>query len=179
MDDRTRVAYHEAAHAVLAYRLGGHVLEPGIDIDAPSSVTGAYGRAGVTVFAHDDRLDEREQQTAVKHSVAIMCAGAASDAKILGRNLPDALAHQPGDEKAARELLKSSPSVTSPEEIEVVLQGGLKYAARLLERSEIWKAIDAVAQACLKAGGNLSKVEIDRLLDAEFIETRTAEASKS
>jgi hypothetical protein len=121
MDYSERVAYHEAAHAVLAHRLGAQVLQQGIDITAPSSVEGAYGKAAVSVFAHEDTLDETEQRRAVVHSLAIICAGAASDAKILGRALPEALAQQPGDENVARNFLKSNPLIETPEELEGLL----------------------------------------------------------
>jgi hypothetical protein len=85
--------------------------------------------------------------------LAIICAGAASDAQILGRTLSEALAQQPGDENVARDFLNSNPLIETPEELEGLLMAALNYTAKLLDDPTIWNAIKEVAETCTKNGG--------------------------
>ena len=61
MNHRELVAHHEAAHAVLAIR-AGIGLSGGIDLDAPTSVDGAFGQAAVSLLVLDDSLPVDEQR---------------------------------------------------------------------------------------------------------------------
>ena len=164
MDDRKKVAHHEAAHAVVAHSVGAGIVEGGIDIDAPSSVEGAYGRTAVNIFAHEESLTETQQKESVIHSLAIICAGAASDARLLNRPLDEALAAQSADASEAKKFLADNPLVETPEEAEFLLKEAMRYTAKILDRPEIWSAIELVAEECIKNDGKLSKAQIEGLL---------------
>jgi hypothetical protein len=138
-------------------------LEQGIDIDAPSSVEGAFGRAGVNIFRHDPTATEQEQQSLLRDNIAITCAGAASDARLTGRTLREALRRQPGDQRAAMQLLEASPLVQLRDR-EEVYQLLLNFTEELVNKPEIWNAIEQVAQACLDEGGQLSRAQIEAIL---------------
>lgn len=115
MDDRRRVAHHEAAHAVLSLRarLG---VSGGINLDAPTSVEGSFGQAAVALLVLDSSLPESEQRPDLARNVSVICAGAASDARILGIDPGDALIAQPGDRSLAIRHAADSAIVSSEEE---------------------------------------------------------------
>ncbi len=56
MSYRRQVAHHESAHAVVSARCGGGSMLQGIDINAASSVKGAFGNAGDRMLIYDDTL---------------------------------------------------------------------------------------------------------------------------
>src|SRR5438552_2718456 len=119
MQHRERIAHHEAAHVVMAWFWGAGVLDQGMDIDAPSSVEGAYGRAAVSLFLDDEGFDFEERARDLLRNLTIIFAGAASDAKIAGKSLNAAIDDQPGDKNVALHLLKHSTTVnTAGEQIE-------------------------------------------------------------
>jgi hypothetical protein len=164
MDDREKVAHHEAAHVVMSVQLGASVPGQGIDIDAPSSVEGAYGNAWVNIFAQDPNPEEDEQIKILRDNLAIVCAGIASDAKLMGRSLREALSRQPSDEQLARELLGNSPLVDTKELQEYILDGVLRFVERAFEDKIIWSAVQEIARACIKEGGRLSKSQIEQIV---------------
>jgi hypothetical protein len=167
-----QVAHHEAAHVVISFLFGGGPTLHGIDITAPSSVPGAFGNAGVGKLIHDENQPEEDQRKDLLRNVAIICAGAACDARTLNRPLEIALEKQPGDLAAAQAEIAQSPLLPSPGlspkqeqlERECVLQSGLQTAQHHLARPEIWALVEKIAKACLNNGGKLSKEEIEALL---------------
>lgn len=180
MEFRERVAHHEAAHAVVAVRLGASVVEQGINLDATTSMEGAYGNAAVNIFQHDSDLSMEEQQQDLMRNLIIVCAGAASDAKLKGKPLREALHEQPGDERVALKLLadsslteKEDQSVRQKEET-VLLDKALELAEKQLGNPIVWKAIQEVARASLNAGGRLAKPQIDEILDGVFQDSEPA-----
>lgn len=173
MDQREQVAHHEAAHVVVSALFGGGPTLHGIDIDAGTSVTGAFGNAGVGLLVIDDTQPEEEQRHLLVQNIAIICAGAAADAKITARKLNDALQRQPGDLSVAKAAIERSRLVTGNEEGDHVLQVGLEYAETLLDKSDIWDAVVRIAKACLANRGKLSKDEIEALLFHSVAKTRT------
>jgi hypothetical protein len=168
MNDRLKVAHHEAAHAVVAYTVGAGI-HAGIDLDTPSSVGGAFGCAAVNIFS-PPREDEglQEAQEILLSNIKIVCAGAASDAKILRRDIYKALDEQPGDKSFAEELLKNSPLIGSLEEAQFVLNKGLCLVEKMLQDPQIWGAVESIAQNCIKEKGRLSKIEIEKILANRF-----------
>jgi hypothetical protein len=163
MNDREKVAHHEAAHAVLSIRAGFGV-SGGIDLDAPTSVGGAYGNAAVNLLELDDALPEHEQRMDLARNIAVICAGAASDAKISGIEPCKALRAQPGDLKVALEHAGGSTMVRSPKEaVHVVMRIGLLQAVRLINCPEVWLAVERVAAAVLAAGGKLDGNQVTML----------------
>lgn len=59
---REKLAHHEAAHAVVALLLDAGLSEIGIDLDAPTSLPGATGTAGVKFLRHDPSASVEEQK---------------------------------------------------------------------------------------------------------------------
>lgn len=163
MDYRQRVAHHEAAHVVISAHFGGGPTLHGIDINAASSVSGAFGNAGVGLPDHDNTLPIEEQRFDLTKNIAIICAGAAADARTTNRNINDALQSQPGDLAVARAEIAKSPLVGADED-EDVLQAGLATAETLLAKPDFWDAVVKIAEACLANDGKLSKDEIEALL---------------
>lgn len=157
---------------VISHRFGGGPTLHGIDITAPSSVDGAFGNAGVAKLLHDPNLPEEEQRKDLLANVAIICAGAACDARTLNQPLDVALQNQPSDLKAAQTEIEKSPLVPSAgsnpqeeqEEREFVLRSGLETAHAQLQHPEVWKLVEKVAMACLASGGKLSKDAIEAIL---------------
>ena len=162
MDHREQVAHHEAAHAVVALdtRLG--LSSHGMDLDAPTSVPGAFGKTGVMTFAADLTQPEADQFKDLGVLLAVTLAGAASDAKIRGITLQVALQAQPGDLSVAKILCADYPFARDDDEA-VALDHGLQIAAKALAKNELWDAVCAVAKACLARGGKLSKEEIEAI----------------
>ncbi len=138
----------------------------GIDINVGSSVPDAFGNAGVGKLIHDNTLPEEEQRQDLLKNIAIVCAGAAADARTMNRNINDALENQPGDLAVAKAEIEQSPLLVGAEseELRIVLQSGLGYAETLLAKPEIWDVVVKIAEACLANGGKLSKEEIEALL---------------
>ncbi len=145
---------------MLAIR-SGYGLSGGIDLDAPTSVSGAFGTAAVNLLILDDTLSEDAQRLDLARNLAVICAGAAADAKVSGIDPVDALRAQPGDHALALDHALRSSIVQSEEEAEyVVLNIGLGQAVRLLDQFEIWAAVERVAAAVLAASG---KLDADRV----------------
>ena len=168
MLDRIRVAHHEAAHVVLALRSSAGLSEHGIDLDAPTTVEDAYGIASVNVFDHDESVDEEQQRALLINSLAIICAGAASDAKLRGSALWASLRRQQGDRNAALKLLTASPLIdaTNKKEIVFVLRGTLKKTAQTLDDPAVWNEVKIVAQATLDSGGRLTRSQIEQAVSS-------------
>jgi hypothetical protein len=164
MNHREQVAYHEAAHVVISHLYGGGPTDNGIDINAESSVAGSFGNASVGLLEPDDSISTEDQQLDLIKNIAIICAGAASDAKILGITIDDAIEDQSSDFNAAWAAINSSRLVTSIEEGESVFDLGLKRAESLLADKGRWALVEKIALACIENGGNLSKMAIGKLL---------------
>ena len=175
MNYQEQVAHHEAAHVVMSYLYGGGPTLPGIDITTPSSEPVAFGNAGVGKLIHDQNQPEEEQRKDLLRNVAIICAGAACDSRVLNQALDMAVQMQPGDLAAAQAEIAQSPLLPSPglspqeelDERELVLQSGLEAAQSELARLDVWSLVEKVAKACLGRGGKLSKNEIETLLISE------------
>lgn len=172
MDYREQVAHHEAAHVVISHIFGGGPTEHGIDINAPSSMLGAFGNAGVQKLVHDPSLPEQEQRNNLTKNVAITCAGAAADARTVNRSLKQALQMQPSDLRVAQAEIARSPLIQiagrSPSAVQVdrndALQAGLDTAEHHVARPDVWALVEKIAKACLANSGKLSKEEIEKLL---------------
>ena len=176
MEFRRRVAHHEAAHAVIAYLHGLGLSEHGIDLDAETSVEGAYGGAGVLLIAPDPEAEAAAERLALFQNLMVVCAGAASDAKIELRELRAALSAQPGDERVALSLLAESTTIEAEttEEREAqtsyVLQLALGHVREKLDKPEVWNAVTSLADKVVRNGGVLSKSQIDCHLEHLFPE---------
>lgn len=80
------------------------------------------------------------------------------------RLLAKALAAQSADASEAKKFLANNPLVETPEEAEFLLKEAMRYTAKILDRPEIWSAIELVAEECIKNDGKLSKAQIEGLL---------------
>lgn len=160
MQYREQVAHHEAAHAVMALIVGHGLSHHGMNIDAPTSVAGAFGQTGVMTFSADLSQTADDQFEDLGCLLAVTLAGAASDARIKGVELEVALEAQPGDLQVAKGLCSQYPFAQGEGET-VALRYGLQIAASKLEAEEAWEAVCAVARACLAANGQLSKKQIE------------------
>ena len=167
MDDRQRTAHHEAAHALTAL-MGGMGLSDGIDLDALTSVQGATGNVGAKLFVPDANDPTAEQLSLLMWNLAVICAGAVSDAKIEGRELRAALEAQPGDYAIARSHALTHPLVEMgvaedglEATLDVVINAALQKVAHFINRPDVWDAVSAIADACLANGGKLGVSEIE------------------
>jgi hypothetical protein len=160
LDEKERVAHHEAAHVVIAVLYGIAPTMHGIDLNVPTSAPGAFGNAGVATFDYDASLPGQQQRLDLVRNLAIICAGAASDARILSRPLDEALRAQVSDHQAARGYLALSPLISSEAEADYILEIGLARAAKLLDDNENWLLVETIAKAALGNDGALSRDEI-------------------
>lgn len=169
MEQRSRIAHHEAAHAVIAMMVGLPAPTEGIDIDAENPDTGGLGRVLAMLFEIDDlsglsgpelkNAQALQLRDAGSNLMAIL-AGAASDARLLGDSLANAMAHQPSDKALAVGVL--TRMAVPAEDHEDAMLGQITDAARALDEPEIWAAVEAVAAAAL-ISGRLSGPEIERV----------------
>lgn len=170
MNFRARIAHHEAAHIVVAIIVGAGITDHGIDLDAPTSAPGAFGRAGTNLFIPDPDLPKPEQMRALANNLAIVCAGAASDAKLTSITPAQALQMQNGDETVAKRLIAGSDLIDETErerekeENYVLYEVGLAKAVELIDKPDVWEKIQRVAIACLSSGGRLSKEQIESIV---------------
>lgn len=163
MNHREQVAHHEAAHAVLAI-CAGIGVNGGIDLDASTSVDGAFGQAAVNLLVIDNSMSVAEQRQDLARNLKIICAGAASDARIKGITPLEALQAQPGDYGVALRHARSSAVVESEEEAQyVVNEVGLSHAVEALSRAEVWAAIERVAAAVIVSGGRLDQNQVEAI----------------
>ncbi|WP_460448299.1 hypothetical protein [Alsobacter sp. SYSU BS001988] len=81
------------------------MAEHGIDLNAPSSANDAFGHAGVLLIDDDDQLPLETQQWDLIRNFMVICAGAASDAKITGMEIGEALSRQVSDHNVALQAL--------------------------------------------------------------------------
>ncbi|MEJ0050185.1 MAG: hypothetical protein WDN02_03040 [Methylovirgula sp.] len=160
MDYRGQVAHHEAPHAVIALMTRLGLSQDGMDIDAPTSVPGAFGKTGVMTHGAELEQPESDQFNDLGRLLAVTLAGAVSDAKLKGLSPSDALQAQPGDLAVAKRFCTEYPFAQDEGEA-VALDRGLQIAAKRLAEPGAWDAVCAVAKACLARGGKLSKLEIE------------------
>ena len=167
MDERTRIAHHEAAHAVIALLFGIGLPDRGIDLDAENQQTGGLGNAAANLWQIDDlrsltgeelEAAQKGELTYARHNLMTLLAGAASDAKVLGEALPDALAEQTSDHAKAVEILERL--AVPPDEHEESILNMLHEVAEAINEPEIWDAIAAVAKSVL-IDGRVSGPEIE------------------
>ncbi len=169
MDQRERIAHHEAAHAVVALAMGLPAPSAGIDIDRENPETGGLGSFFATMWTIEDLTHltgsalEKAQAEEVKYArfnLMAILAGAACDSRVLGEDLMDALSQQPGDRAAAIGILaRMAVPLTDHEES---LRSQMSDAASALKEFEIWNAVKEVATATL-ATGQLAGEEIEKI----------------
>lgn len=164
MNDRERIAYHEAAHVTVAVEVGLSVQDGGMDIDAPSSVDGAYGRALLHFFQQRWAQIDEDHAEVLLANLTVALAGAVSDAKFLGNTLRQSLRDQQGDEAQARKLIVEATGIDNEDEIERVLEMALKKTEAVLNNPRLWRKVEKLARSVIEAGGKLSKIEIERAL---------------
>lgn len=155
---REIVAHHEAAHSVIAVCCGPGV-SGGIDLNAATSVAGAFGNTKVYLFAPDASQPIGVQERDALRNAAIICAGAASDAKLHAIGLNQALVAQPGDHAFVHSHLATHPCVPAGDIVSVVAVG-LATADFHLAKAHVWDAVESVATACLSNGGTIDAATI-------------------
>ena len=87
--ERQVIAYHEAAHAVVAIEMGIGLLDVGIDLERVDA-TGGVGNVGCRLFVADltdiEPSDLEAEQLRLAGQIdctgTVLAAGAASDAKL-------------------------------------------------------------------------------------------------
>ena len=159
ISNREIIAFHEAAHAVVAIELGLGLLETGIDI-ARVEVTGGVGLDGCRLFLADltdvgpkDLEDEQRRLSGqIDCNGTVLAAGPASDARLREEDPWLALHKQPADLGRMRELLTQAQLAPSVAEEEDRLRAQLAMAVEALKDPAIWSAIQAVAQEILERG---------------------------
>jgi hypothetical protein len=156
------VAHHEAAHSVLAvvYRRG---LCGGIDLHAPTSVPGATGQTNVNLYVPDPTATDEEQRLNLARNLAIICAGAASDAKTGGLAPRAALVAQVGDHRAALAHAALHPVVSGSVQIDFAVNFALDLAVVELAKPVVWLAVEDVAAACLANAGTLDQATVESM----------------
>lgn len=164
MNDRERIAFHEAAHVTVAVEAGLSVQDGGIDIDAPSSVDGAYGRALLHFFQQRRAQIDEDNAQVLLVNLTVALAGAVSDSKFLGKTLRQSLRDQSGDEAEARKLIVEATAIDKEDEIERILEMALKKTEAVLNNSRLWRKVETLAKSVMEAGGKLSKIEIEAAL---------------
>ena len=172
--ERTIVAHHEAAHAVLALELGLGVLDVGIDLDRVH-VTGGMGTVGCRLFVADLADIAPSEVESEQHRLsgqidctgAVLAAGAAADAKLRDEDPWIALQKQQGDLTHMKSLLERAQLAPTPEAEEGKLREQLALAVEAIEDPVIWRAVEALAKAALERvrldGGEVTRI-VERLL---------------
>lgn len=166
---RSQIAHHEAAHAVMAHRLGPGIHQSGINLNHQSEA-GANGGAMCNLWDDDPSVSEKKRQRSLLENLMIVCAGPACDAKMTGRSLQQALQTQVSDLANAKQLLKKSPLVNrdgqdnGENEEQYLLVAAMKAASDQLAKPEVWQAIEKVANATINSNGTLSREEFLRIL---------------
>jgi len=184
MYNEKRFALHEAAHSIIAIVVGSGISNHGIDLNASTSVEGAFGNAGANLFVYDPVLGEEEQRNRLMANLGIIVAGAVSDSLALEIPLREALRRQPGDEKVATDLLSNSSLLDIQDQkqkaelIEELLNASLKQTQRSIQDPAVWEKIEAVARAALKSKGRLSKRQIETIA-ANFDKRRIRDAERN
>lgn len=157
MTELERIAHHEAAHAVLTILAGLDVAAEGIDLAYTNPSTGSSGGLFGNLFDIDlsalksPELETQQQENMKEINLngAIVAAGAASDAKLLGLDPWEALQEQPSDLRMMRNLLKRAQLSSSPKVEEAHIRSQLREAVLALQNPIFWEAIEAVATAVL------------------------------
>ncbi len=159
IEERARIAHHEAAHVVIAMAMGMAAPKSGMDIDLENEVSGGVGSVQVGLefledlrgMSGDDLANAQDQQTdAARHNLCTILAGAACDAKLLGEDPWGALEQQPGDHCSAVAMLDLM--AIDPEERDVALKAQLADACAALDEHHLWDAVEAVAAEALATG---------------------------
>lgn len=141
------IAYHEAGHVVVGHLLGLQLL----DTDILSDDEGGRGH---THFAHPGNwfhprrgfLTEREKDL-IERVLTTFLAGLAAESRF-GHADADGSGYDM--DQSLREWV--SYVAQTAEERSAALSGSLERAATMMERSEVWGAIEAVAASLLEHG---------------------------
>ena len=153
------IAYHEAGHVVVGHLLGLQLLDTDI-------LTDDEGGRGHTHFAHPGSwfqpgrgvLTEREKDL-IERVLTTFLAGLAAESR-LGKADPDGSGYDL--DQSLREWV--SYLARTAEERSAALGGFLERAAAMIERNQVWAAIEAVAASLLEHG------HLDGLAAAQIVE---------
>ena len=161
---RKDTAHHEAAHAVASYHAADRrVPERGIDLDAATR-DGARGNIATFIFPYDPDGDEEGEMKYFWANLMIICAGPASDARLIKVSLEEAIRQQPSDYENAVKAINATPFARDIEPAEVIAEA-MRRAVAWLNEDGIWAQVQAVASAALAKEGRLSGPEISEILD--------------
>ena len=172
MTEEKRIAFHEAAHVVVGLEMGLRASVAGIDLKYTNAATGAQGGAAMTVYVIDDLRSlsgaalETEQKAAHHHLMAnllVVAAGAAADAKLLGKDPWIAYQEQSSDLERAKEFLDRMAFEDGEALTPAYLQKSVERAADCLADVRIWKAVETVATEVLCRGGRLDGPAIEAI----------------
>ena len=172
MDQRERIAHHEAAHAVMMIFTKVGVPPGGISIDLVNPATSGLGSVDGRLYDIDLRdlsgpaleARQKEEAPAAMCNGLVILAGAVADAKVEGRDAWDCLIEQTSDLSQARDMLRRGQYASVAAQEDQALKVQLDEAKEVLEEREIWAAVQAVARAVLKTG-KLSGPEIEAITD--------------
>ena len=105
---------------------------------------------------------EPEQQNIPLCNLIIICAGAAGDAKINGKDLRAQLAAQSSDEALALQRISETGLAAKDRERDFVLGLGLRRAAAVVDKN--WNLIETLAKALLAGDGKMKAAEVVEVL---------------
>jgi hypothetical protein len=156
-----QVARHEAGHVVVGHLLGLELIDADLEADRE-------GGRGHTRFAHPGSwFDPKpgaptaEERAFVERVLTTFMAGSAAEQRAGGAD-PQGAGYDL-DESARR----WAGYLASPERARSLLREHRERAAALLERPEVWRAVEAVASA-LVARGRLDAADALALVRAEL-----------
>lgn len=159
---RAPIAYHEAGHVVVGHLLGLQLLDTDI-------LTDDEGGRGHTHFAHPGSwfqprrgfLTERERDL-IERVLTTFLAGLASESRF-GHADPGGSGYDM--DESQREWV--SYVAQTAEERSAALGGFLERAASMIEQSQVWGAIEAVATSLLENkhldGSTAAQIVVDAL----------------
>jgi len=135
-DDRTRTAYHEAGHVVVAFTFPCNV----VDVQAVTiAESGPY--SGSLRIRNDSWLDGHRALTLA----AVLVSGFEAEAMLIGRPAPE---HARTDLAQAEDLYDLIADDGSPARVRAIRRLVHRRSRDLLERH--WPAVGAVARALLR-----------------------------
>lgn len=175
-DAATLSAFHEAGHAVVAWRMGQWVREPGLYIDGMGNGNAAI-QCGLPVCRGLLPSSEwTEGDASAVMSVAVHLGGYAAEWRLVGAAPP--ARHWPWESRDYRNAIavataywggaKSSPTVQS------ALRRAQREAKRMLALPEVWGAATALAESLIwdgSVGGDVASDILEGHLGAGWLPT--------
>jgi ATP-dependent Zn protease len=135
----TRIAHHEAGHAIVASILGRKV--GAIAVSAPRPCRSACGLFADPALNHPDRPDD--YGAAVRRSVAVMLAGVIAEERYLG------FAPMQPPKRCRADVLEATNMACRLQTTDVaraaIIPAAIQRVHRLFDQPKVWRAVRRLA----------------------------------